>query len=117
NPAKLMDGAASIISIAMAYPSRIASPPKSTKGERRGIFCRASWGEDYHHVLRDRLNKLMEYMEEIVPDIQYKIMVATGELSDRAVAERAGFGFTGNNTLIITVKFGSFMYFGYVRTK
>ena len=116
NPAKLMDGAASIISIAMAYPSRIASPPKSTKGERRGIFCRASWGEDYHHVLRDRLNKLMEYMEEIVPDIQYKIMVDTGELSDRAVAERAGIGFTGKNTFIITEKFGSFVYLGEVIT-
>src|SRR5699024_10029403 len=50
-PVRLFNGVKSIISVAIAYPSRIANPPKSKKGERRGIFCRASWGEDYHHVL------------------------------------------------------------------
>lgn len=116
DPTMLMDGAASIISIAMAYPSRIPSPPKSTKNERRGIFCRASWGQDYHHVLRDRLNKLMEFIQAKVPEVQYSIMVDTGELSDRAVAERAGIGFSGKNTFIITEKFGSFVYLGEVIT-
>jgi len=115
-PRRLMNEAASIISIALAYPSRIPSPPKSKKGERRGIFCRASWGLDYHHVLRDRLEKLMEYIQEIVPDVQYKIMVDTGELSDRAVAERAGIGFSGKNTLLITEKYGSYVYLGEVIT-
>src|SRR5699024_12233936 len=40
------------------------------------------------------------------------IMVDTGELSDRAVAERAGIGFSGKNTAIITPEFGSFVYLG-----
>lgn len=115
-PARLMSNVESIISIALAYPSRIPSPPKSKKGERRGIFCRASWGEDYHHVLRDRLNKLMEFIQEKVPDVQYNVMVDTGELSDRAVAERAGLGFTGKNTLLITEEYGSFVYLGEVMT-
>ena len=115
-PRRLMNGAESIISIALAYPSRIPSPPKSTKEERRGIFCRASWGMDYHHVLRDRLNKLMDFIQKKVPEVQYKIMVDTGELSDRAVAERAGIGFSGKNTFIITEKYGSFVYLGEVIT-
>lgn len=115
-PARLMSNVESIISIALAYPSRIPSPPKSKKGERRGIFCRASWGEDYHHVLRDRLNKLMEFIQEKVPDVQYNVMVDTGELSDRAVAERAGLGFTGKNTLLITEEYGSFVYLGEAMT-
>src|SRR5690625_633038 len=115
-PARLMNEAQSIISIALAYPSRIPSPPKSTKQERRGIFCRASWGMDYHHVLRDKLNKLMEFIQTKIPEVQYKIMVDTGELSDRAVAERAGIGFSGKNTAIITEKFGSFVYLGEVIT-
>lgn len=113
-PARLMNNVESIISIALAYPSRIPSPPKGKKGERRGIFCRASWGEDYHHVLRDRLNKLMEFIQTKVPDVQYNVMVDTGELSDRAVAERAGLGFTGKNTLLITEEYGSFVYLGEV---
>ena len=111
-PKRLMDGAKSIISIALAYPSRIPNPPKSKKGERRGIFCRASWGIDYHHVLRDRLENLAKYIQSKVPSFTYKIMVDTGELSDRAVAERAGIGFSGKNTMIITEEFGSFVYLG-----
>lgn len=111
-PTRLMPGAKSIISIALAYPSRIIDPPKSKPGERRGIFCRASWGEDYHHVLRERLDKLAAYLSERVADLQYKIMVDTGELSDRAVAERAGIGFIGKNTLLITEEYGSFVYLG-----
>ncbi|HLR43192.1 MAG TPA: tRNA epoxyqueuosine(34) reductase QueG, partial [Pseudogracilibacillus sp.] len=111
-PTRLMPGAKSIISIALAYPSRIMDPPKSKAGERRGIFCRASWGEDYHHVLRERLDKLAAYLSERVADLQYKIMVDTGELSDRAVAERAGIGFIGKNTLLITEEYGSFVYLG-----
>ncbi len=62
-PKRLLDGAKSIISIALAYPSRIPNPPKSTKGNRRGIFCRASWGVDYHIVLRERLEKLAAYIQ------------------------------------------------------
>lgn len=115
-PSLHLTGAKSIISIALAYPSKIIDPPKSKRGERRGIFCRASWGIDYHHVLRDRLEKLAQYMQTKIPHFSYKIMVDTGELSDGAVAERAGVGFNGKNTMIITKEFGSFVYLGEVIT-
>lgn len=115
-PQRLMPGAQSILSIAIAYPSRIKNAPKGTKQERRGIFCRASWGTDYHVVLRDRLQKLSRFIHEKVPDAQTKIMVDTGELSDRAVAERAGIGFSGKNCAIITPEFGSFVYLGELMT-
>lgn len=115
-PKRLLPEAKSIISIALAYPSRILNPPKSTKENRRGIFCRASWGLDYHHVLRDRLAKLKQFMENRYPELKSQMMVDTGELSDRAVAERAGVGFSGKNTLIITKEFGSFVYLGEIIT-
>lgn len=111
-PERLMPGAKSILAIALAYPSRIENPPKSVKGARRGIFCRASWGIDYHVVLRKRLQQLAQFMDEKVTGFEYKIMVDTGELSDRAVAERAGIGFSGKNASIITKEFGSFVYLG-----
>ncbi|SFG26703.1 epoxyqueuosine reductase [Halobacillus alkaliphilus] len=110
DPGRLLPGAQSIISIAMAYPSKMHDAPKSRKGDRRGLFCRASWGEDYHTVLRDRLNKLGAYLQELFPDVELKSMVDTGELSDRAVAERAGIGFSGKNCAIITPEFGSYVY-------
>ena len=111
-PQRLLPGAQSIISIALAYPSRIKNQIRGTKQERRGIFARVSWGTDYHVVLRDRLEKLAAFIQEKVPDARTKIMVDTGKLSDRAVAERAGIGFSGKNTSIITKEFGSYVYLG-----
>lgn len=111
-PKQHLNAAKSIIAIALAYPSRIIDPPKSTKEDRRGIFARASWGEDYHVVLRERLEKLAAFIKEKDPAFTYKPMVDTGELSDGAVAERAGIGFNGKHTMIITEEFGSWVYLG-----
>jgi epoxyqueuosine reductase len=112
NPNLLMDGAQSIISIAVAYPSKMTNRVVSKNGERRGIFSRASWGMDYHIVLRERLKKLEAYIKEKVPGALCKSMVDTGELADRAVAERAGIGWSGKNCAIITPEFGSYVYLG-----
>lgn len=112
NPELLLPKARSIISIALAYPSKMKNAPRSTKHERRGLFCRASWGKDYHDILKDRLAKLETFILEKVEGAQIKSMVDTGELSDRAVAERAGIGWSGKNCMIITPEFGSYVYLG-----
>ncbi|WP_409274021.1 tRNA epoxyqueuosine(34) reductase QueG [Neobacillus sp. SCS-31] len=112
NPAKLLEKPRSIIAIALAYPSKMSVRVESKRGARRGIFARASWGLDYHHILRDKLAKLEEFLSERVPGVQLKSMVDTGELADRAVAERAGIGWSGKNCSIITPEFGSYVYLG-----
>ncbi|SFP95608.1 tRNA epoxyqueuosine(34) reductase QueG [Salibacterium halotolerans] len=111
-PERLLPEAKTIISIALAYPSKMKNEPKSRKGDRRGLFCRASWGQDYHNVLKDRLQKLEDYIADIAPEARNQSMVDTGELSDRAVAERAGIGWSGKNCAIITPEFGSYVYLG-----
>ncbi|SIS44121.1 tRNA epoxyqueuosine(34) reductase QueG [Salimicrobium salexigens] len=111
-PERLLPSSQSIISIALAYPSKMENPPKNEKGARRGQFARASWGEDYHTVLREKLQLLGSFLREKVPEVELKLMVDTGELSDRAVAERAGIGFSGKNCAIITPEFGSYVYLG-----
>lgn len=112
NPALLFDNPQSIISIAVAYPTKMLEHVRGKKGERRGLFARASWGEDYHTVLRDRLNKLEQFITTKIEGARCKSMVDTGELSDRAVAERAGIGWSGKNCAIITPEYGSFVYLG-----
>ncbi|WP_303982362.1 tRNA epoxyqueuosine(34) reductase QueG [Niallia circulans] len=112
NPSLLLHQPKSIISIALAYPSKMKERVVSKKGERRGIFCRASWGTDYHVVLKDRLQKLEDYIKERIPEALCKSMVDTGELVDRAVAQRAGIGWSGKNCAIITPEFGSYVYLG-----
>lgn len=115
-PSLLMDGVQSIVSIAMAYPKKMAERPANTKGHRRGAFARVSWGQDYHTILRDRMQKLGEFLVETVPGATFKSMVDTGELSDRAVAERAGIGWAGKSTNLITKEFGSYVYLGEMLT-
>ncbi|TLS37995.1 tRNA epoxyqueuosine(34) reductase QueG [Pseudalkalibacillus caeni] len=112
NPELLLPGAKTIIAVALAYPSKMKNPPQSTKKERRGLFARASWGTDYHDVLRDRLRKLEAFLLSKVPEAKVSSMVDTGALSDRAVAERAGIGWSGKNTMTITPEFGSYVYLG-----
>ncbi|WP_100330477.1 tRNA epoxyqueuosine(34) reductase QueG [Bacillus xiapuensis] len=112
DPAKIFEQPRSIIAIALAYPSKMEEGIRGKRGERRGIFCRASWGEDYHVILRDRLSKLEEFISSRVPEARFRSMVDTGELSDRAVAERAGIGWSGKNCSIITPEFGSYVYLG-----
>ena len=112
DPTLIFNEPRSIISIALAYPSKMKNAPQSKKGERRGIFCRASWGQDYHVVLRKKLQLLEDFIKEKVPGAMVKSMVDTGELVDRAVAERAGIGWSGKNCAIITPEFGSYVYLG-----
>ncbi|MFL0504327.1 tRNA epoxyqueuosine(34) reductase QueG [Ureibacillus sp. 179-F W5.1 NHS] len=111
-PKLLLNSAESIIAIALAYPSKMEDAPVGKKGSRRGIFARASWGVDYHVAVRERLNLIEQWLKNRVPDVQTKSMVDTGELVDRAVAERAGIGWSGKNCSIITPEFGSYVYLG-----
>lgn len=112
NPKKILPEAQSLIAIALAYPAKMKNAPKSIKGERRGIFCRASWGEDYHRILKDRMEKLTNFIIEKVPNAKVISMVDTGALVDRAVAERAGIGWSGKNCAIISPEYGSYIYLG-----
>jgi len=111
-PELTLEQPASLISIAVAYPSKMDNPPKSEPGQRRGILARSAWGEDYHLVLRRAMAKLEHFIRERVPDARLESMVDTGALVDRAVAERAGIGFKAKNCAIISPKWGSWIYLG-----
>ena len=103
---------ASIIAIAVAYPSKMSNPPRSEPGKYRGIMARSAWGRDYHHVLREAMSKLEAFIRERVPDAILESMVDTGALVDRAVSQRAGIGFSAKNCAIISPKYGSWIYLG-----
>ncbi|MEX2461148.1 MAG: tRNA epoxyqueuosine(34) reductase QueG [Paenibacillaceae bacterium] len=116
-PELTLPEARSILAVAIAYPSKLPpNPPRSETGIYRGIISRSSWGEDYHHVLRNRLKRLEDFIRERVPDTKVESMVDTGVLSDRAVAERAGIGWSGKNCAVITPEFGSWVYLGEMLT-
>lgn len=110
----------SIIAIALAYPTKIHE--KVPRDEKRGQMARASWGIDYHDILKNRLTKLIAFIQKEAANTQdaenwrFLPQVDTGELVDVAVAQRAGLGFIGRNGLLITEEYGSFVYLGEVIT-
>lgn len=108
-----MPTAQSLISIAMAYPSRTGV---SNDGKRRGYFASASYGKDYHLILREKMEMLCNYIESEF-NFQSVGFSDTGPLIDTVVAKRAGVGFIGKNGLLITKEFGSYVYLGYVMTE
>lgn len=116
DPGRHMDNPRSIIAVAVAYPAKMKHPPKSAPGAYRGVIARSAWGEDYHKVVRERLERLAAFIRERVPGVRTEIMVDTGALSDRAVAERAGIGYVGKNCALITRRHGSWVYLGEMLT-
>lgn len=114
DPQRSLPSARSIIAIVVAYP-HLEPTGIELKGNR-GKFCRASWGQDYHLVLKEKLAMLTEYITSLVPGTETLAMVDTGPLPDRAVAVRAGLGWIGKNSSLITPEYGSFVYLGQLLT-
>lgn len=119
-PERTFENPKTIISIALAYPTK--AQEEIPRDEKRGMFARASWGIDYHDILRDRLQKLITFIQSEAESLQQEAQwrfapqVDTGELIDVSVAQRAGLGFIGRNGLLITEEFGSFVYLGEIVT-
>jgi epoxyqueuosine reductase len=114
-PRELLPGARSIISVAMSYLPQSASqdtPP----GPLRGRVARYAWGRDYHNVLKKRLRRLGAMLEErLGRPIQRRVYVDDGPMLDREVARRAGIGFFGKNSNILT-NIGSWVFLGQIIT-
>src|SRR5947209_8247359 len=118
-PDALLPGAQSIITLAMFY---LTEQPDETQDDvLRGRISRYAWGDDYHEIIKPRLQQfatwLREYArKEISDDIETHLFVDTGRMVDRAVAQRAGLGWYGKNTNILTKGWGSWVFLAEIVT-
>jgi epoxyqueuosine reductase len=117
-PAALLPEARSIIALALCYLSE--QPAGEQSGPPRGRISRYAWGDDYHDLITSRLQQftawLAEYTRTEVPQLQTHLFVDTGRMVDRAVARRAGLGWYGKNTNILTRGWGSWVFLAEVVT-
>lgn len=113
NPALTFERPRTLIALALVYPSQTV---RLNDGRPRGMFSRSSWGVDYHDLLREKMDLLIEKIRQRIRDARFMPMVDTGPLIDVATAHRAGLGFIGKNGLLITETFGSFVYLGEIVT-
>jgi epoxyqueuosine reductase len=83
----------------------------------RGWISRYAWGDDYHGVLRGRLNALVAEMRERFDDsFEAQAYADTGPLQERIFAKHAGIGWIGKNTLVLNQQMGSWFFLGVVLT-
>lgn len=121
DPKRRFPEARSVISLALNYyqknPDRAkASTPEDQNPEPpNGKVARYAWGEDYHHIIEEKLTKLIQEIT-VRGGRCWKGYVDHGLLLERAFAERAGIGFIGKNTNLITPDFGSWVFLAEVIT-
>ena len=114
SPRKLLEGARSVVSLAMSYNYGEAEP----KGQGpHGKIARYAWGDDYHDVMKKRLREFVAALPDVAGHpVKTRIFVDDGPMNDRAAAERAGVGWFGKNTNILTPSHGSWVLLGQVIT-
>jgi epoxyqueuosine reductase len=105
---KIFPDAESVVVVAMNYytEARHSNDPDD------GKISRYAWGDDYHDVMIPRLEKLFEFIKCEVPAVEGRVYVDTGPVMDKAWAVRAGVGWEGKHTNIISRDFGSWIFLG-----
>lgn len=105
--------AKSVIVVALNYGQK---PPPKPVDEPRGRVAMYAWGEDYHVVLREKLEGLVARIQSFHPNFQFKICVDTSAILEREWAAAAGIGWIGKNTLVMHESLGSFFFLGEIIT-
>lgn len=109
-PSLTMPDVRSIVCIGLSYNTVYRHP---CDGRLRGRLSSGAVGEDYHTVIREKLERLRS---ELIPSHKAMIFTDTGPLSDRAVAERCSLGRRGKNGSIINSELGGMFFIGYMLT-
>ena len=114
DPAVLVPGARSAVVVTLDYfPPEGADAPSSADPSR-AVFARYARNEDYHEMMKERLIALQEWISaELVP-VNGRAYVDTGAVLERELAQRAGIGWAGRNTMLVRPRRGSYCFLGVV---
>jgi epoxyqueuosine reductase len=106
DPRKLFSDTRSVVVVALNYytPHEHSDNP--------GKVSRYAWGDDYHEVLADKLYELLSWTKQNWPEAEGKVCVDIQPTMDKAWAARAGLGWIGKHTNLITEEYGSWVFIG-----
>jgi epoxyqueuosine reductase len=111
HPGEFLPWARSVVSVALNY-----NTPCTREAEAEGIrgwISRYAWGDDYHDVMQAKLERLLDSVREVAgPEVQGRVYVDAGPVMDRETGVRAGIGWFGKNTNLLSMKVGSFFFLG-----
>lgn len=110
NPLSLYSEAKSILCCALSYKTSFENP--SCVSREKGTISNYAWGEDYHGVMKEKLENVLSQIQVLIPEAQGRVVVDTGPLLERSFSEQAGIGWIGKNTCVIHPRFGSYLFLG-----
>ena len=108
DPRVLFPGAKTIIAAAVNY----FTPHRHDESSESGKISRYAWGDDYHEVVKSKLTALLDWIKTEAPSAEGKACVDTVPIMDKAWAVRAGLGWIGKNSNVITQEYGSWVFLG-----
>ena len=114
-----MDRVRSIIVVLLNYnssqPRSVHSAPRERDERPRGWISRYAWGTDYHLVLKEKLDRLVEFLKlRFDEPFEARAYVDTGPMNERVLAKYAGLGWLGKNTLLLNQAIGSYFFLGMI---
>lgn len=120
DPRELLPGARSVISVFLNY----FQPDSELTAGISGHISRYAWGEDYHHVLKDKLYALADQLHppSVLPESRnernkvYRVFVDSAPVMDKAWAVLSGLGWLGKHANVITREYGSWGFLGEIIT-
>ena len=113
DPAVLVPGARSAVVVALEYFNADAQP-ESAADPSRGIVARYARNDDYHELMKERLIALQDWINAELLPAQGRAYVDTGAVLERELAQRAGLGWYGRNTMLIQPRQGSYWFLGVI---
>jgi epoxyqueuosine reductase len=108
HPDRLLEGIRSIVMVSVVY----GHPAAEADAPHKGKIARYARGPDYHRVLWDRLDELLQWLFAVLPGTRGRAVVDTAPLLERDFARLAGLGWIGKNTMLLDRKVGSFTFLG-----
>ncbi|HMF56984.1 MAG TPA: tRNA epoxyqueuosine(34) reductase QueG [Pyrinomonadaceae bacterium] len=108
DPREIFAEARSVLAVALNY----FTPHRHSDESSCGKISRYAWGDDYHDVVGEKLKRLLAWIKAEFPGAEGKVCVDIQPTMDKAWAERAGLGWIGKHTNLITREYGSWVFLG-----
>ena len=116
-PAELVPGTLRVISARMNYRPGSAHDAYAVLGDsRKAYIARYALGRDYHKVMRAKLEQLATRIRGEVGDFGYRVFTDSAPVLEVALAAKAGLGWRGKHTLLLTREAGSYFFLGEIYT-
>ncbi|MTI64173.1 tRNA epoxyqueuosine(34) reductase QueG [Methylophaga sp.] len=116
-PDLLVEGTVRVISVRMDYwPGEAADPWEVIGNGDKAFISRYALGRDYHKLMRKRLARLAAKIEKEVGPMGYRVFTDSAPVMEKAIAEKAGLGWIGKHTNVLSRDCGSYFFLGEIYT-